>query len=52
MGAANSFFRLGADRFETKPIVSTAEMSHKMTFVDFPEFLNGEGQMKETDSRQ
>lgn len=45
MGAANSFFRLGADGFETKP-VSTAGTSYKMVFVDFTEFLYGEGQMK------
>lgn len=46
MGAPNSFFRLGADGFETKPIVSTAGTSYIMTFVDFTEFLCGEGQMK------
>lgn len=37
----NSFFRLGIDRFEIKPIVTTAETSYKMTFVDFTGFFKG-----------
>lgn len=46
MWPANSFFRLGIDGFEIKPIVTTAETPYKMTVVDFTGFLKRWGERK------